>query len=117
MAGSASAPQTKTYNDWLSKRRINSVLQYLAKNPDLNKWINGETKKIVIKQEPQGETAVNVKALENGSTSSSVNCTDEDVPTSINYQARHRVKVLQGLDRILYHMMEAVGFLIHSILL
>jgi hypothetical protein len=85
MAGSASAPQTKTYNDWLSKRRINSVLQYLAKNPDLNKWINGETKKIVIKQEPQGETAVNVKALENGSTSSSVNCTDEDVPTSINY--------------------------------
>ena len=85
MAGSASAPQTKTYNDWLSKRRINSVLQYLAKNKELDKWINGETKKIIIKQEPQGETAVNVKALENGGTSGSVNCTDEDVPNSINY--------------------------------
>jgi hypothetical protein len=85
MAGSASAPQTKTYNDWLSQRRINSVLQYFAKNAELEKLINGETKKIVIKQEPQGERAVNVKALEEGSTSSSVNCTDEDVPSSINY--------------------------------
>ena len=77
MAGSASAPNTQAYNVDLSKRRISSVLQYFEKT-ELNQFINGDNKRIIIKDLPQGETAVNVKARENGATNSSVNCTDND---------------------------------------
>ena len=63
MVGSASAPQTKTYNDWLSKRRINSVLQYFAKNAELDKWINGETKKIVIATYSMASEGLDIKSL------------------------------------------------------
>jgi outer membrane protein OmpA-like peptidoglycan-associated protein len=58
MKGSASSPNTKEYNVALSKRRINSVKQYLLKLKDENEntlqdWV--DKGKLVINDNPVGE--------------------------------------------------------------
>jgi len=72
MESSASASASDDYNLNLSKRRINSVIQYfrnysLGGDPDpitFSKYI--DEKKLKIKEDPQGETATNVSAKGSG---------------------------------------------------
>lgn len=93
LVGSASAPNTKPYNEALSKRRIDSFKQYFSTFNDSNgnsfeTLIND--KKIDIIESPSGETIT----VLNGS----VNCTDtltgSDKIYSINAMACRRVKIV-----------------------
>ncbi len=89
LVGSASRPATIQYNEWLSKRRIDSVLKWFAEDTsDYGKSFQKliEEKKIVFIDDPQGEEAVDVIAKELGATSPSVNCSDQDSASStVNY--------------------------------
>jgi len=87
LVGSASRPATIQYNEWLSKRRIDSVLKWFKEDTTdygkaFQKFI--DDKKIVIVEEPQGEEAVNVVAKESVGSSQSVNCSDQDSASSSN---------------------------------
>jgi len=75
--GSASAPATTSYNDNLSKRRVDSVL----------KWFNNQTigdkklsefiasKKLIINMVTKGETQVVTVDAKDGGNSQTINCT------------------------------------------
>lgn len=87
LQGSASAPQSQTYNQFLSQRRIDSVIQYLGKFS----FTSGDQEiklvdliasgKVVINTVAFGEGAANVqfKSYSRNTTSDSYSCTDGDL--------------------------------------
>ncbi len=69
LVGSASAPQTETYNKSLGLRRTSSVATYYTGDTQLKKYV--ESGKLNFKQESVGEI-VQVKGLD----TNAINCTD-----------------------------------------
>jgi outer membrane protein OmpA-like peptidoglycan-associated protein len=99
LIGSASAPGDPTYNEALSKRRIDSVKKYLFNQEDENKikletWFN--TGRLVIKEDAKGEG----ETIETGN--GLINCADDlVVPNniySINAMYCRRVRILTITD-------------------
>ena len=81
LAGSASAPNTKSYNKALSQRRVDSVIKYLraVNGKVLEKYI--EDQKLIITQDFLGEDAVVIPKSFSGNSigpSSGYTCTDSD---------------------------------------
>jgi hypothetical protein len=84
LIGSASSPQTKTYNVELSKRRVESVTNWLKsyKSGDvsLSSFIDGSPKRLIIQSETRGEqTSVSPTGKQNFG---SYSCTDGDKDTN-----------------------------------
>ena len=86
---SCSAPQTKSYNIELSKRRIASAAKFFNENPTLKKWLDGTPKRLVIKEgTPSGEVATSTPqvsktttapySVDNLSPGASITCSDND---------------------------------------
>jgi outer membrane protein OmpA-like peptidoglycan-associated protein len=90
LQGSASAPQSKTYNDNLSQRRIDSVLQYFSgftfqsgeETLSLSNLI--DEGKVLIQPLALGENAEGVqpRSYNKNTTLDSYNCTDGDLATT-----------------------------------
>ena len=89
LQGSASAPQTKVYNDNLSLRRISSVQQYFTgytfqsgeESISMGKLI--AEGKVIIKSLAEGENATGIqpRSYNKNTTLGTYNCTDGDLAT------------------------------------
>jgi hypothetical protein len=102
LQGSASAVASVPYNDKLSRRRIDSVIKWLRPQTDpkgqtLGSYI--DTKKLIIKQDPRGETITipKTKALDSntGDTQTVVDQTGNQgiLSASVNCNSNVQVKI------------------------
>jgi hypothetical protein len=78
LAGSASAPAKKEYNQKLSERRIDSAITYMTADTKIQQFV--QEQRLIFKRSPQGENAQVQKFDSDGKPMAgvSVNCTDND---------------------------------------
>jgi hypothetical protein len=78
LAGSASAPAKKEYNQKLSERRIDSAITYMTADTKIQEFVQGQ--RLLFKRSAQGENAQVQKFDSDGKPMAgvSVNCTDND---------------------------------------
>ena len=78
LAGSASAPAKKEYNQKLSERRIDSAITYMTADTKIQEFV--QRQRLIFKRSAQGENAQVQKFDSDGKPMAgvSVNCTDND---------------------------------------
>jgi hypothetical protein len=78
LAGSASAPAKKEYNQKLSERRIDSAITYMTADTKIQEFV--QEQRLIFKRSAQGENAQVQKFDSDGKPMAgvSVNCTDND---------------------------------------
>ena len=78
LAGSASAPAKKEYNQKLSERRIDSAITYMTADTKIQEFV--QKQRLIFKRSAQGENAQVQKFDSDGKPMAgvSVNCTDND---------------------------------------
>ena len=103
LVGQSSSPGGDTYNINLSKRRIDSVTNFLQTyttgGSNLKKYF--DEKKIIINGTPQGEGGTSTPKAENGTNFGTITCTEKkgDEIYTINAMACRRVTLtIQSID-------------------